>query len=82
MSGFESITPLQASSAKLITPSDTLDITPKPCQLYIGGAGNIKVDMAKTGTAIVFAAASGFLPINVTRVYATDTTASGIVAIW
>jgi hypothetical protein len=82
MSGFESITPLQASSAKSVTPNDTTDLDPKPCQLYIGGAGDVKVDMAKTGTAIVFAAASGFLPINVTRVYATGTTASGIVAIW
>ena len=53
------------------------------CVLYVGGAGDVKVKMAG-GNDVVFAgaAAGSFLPINVLQVFATDTTATNIVALW
>jgi len=53
------------------------------CALYIGVAGNVKVKMA-SGKDVVFLSvpAGSFMPINVTKVYATDTTATNIVALW
>lgn len=52
--------------------------------LYIGTGGDVKVDMKDTGTAVVFSGvqAGTLLPIAVTRVYSTDTTASDIVAVY
>jgi hypothetical protein len=83
---------LQAERAALVTPSNTVDIpyvggdgtTPSwPCVLYIGGAGNIRV-LTAGGDDVVFTGvlAGSFLPIQVTRVFATDTTATNIVALW
>jgi len=53
------------------------------CVLYVGGAGDVKVKMAG-GNDVVFAGATAgsFLPINVLQVFATDTTATNIVALW
>lgn len=83
---------LQAERAALVTPSNTVDIpyvggdgtTPSwPCVLYIGGAGNIRVQTAG-GDDVVFTGvlAGTFLPVQVTRVFATNTTATNIVALW
>ena len=72
-----------ANSAVAVTPHDTNDLTDTTRGLYIGVSGNIKVDMRDTGTAVVFTAAPvGILPIRVTRVYATDTAATNIVALY
>lgn len=51
--------------------------------LYVGGEGNLRVTTA-SGTSATFVGllAGTFLPINVTRVNATGTTATNIIAIW
>lgn len=83
---------LQAERAALVTPSDTVNIpfvggdentNNWPCVLYVGGAGNIRV-MTAGGDDIVFSAVpvGTFLPVQVIRVYATNTTATNIVALW
>lgn len=83
---------LQAERAALVTPSNTVDIpyvggdgtTPSwPCVLYIGGAGNIRV-LTAGGDDVVFIGvlAGTFLPIQVVRVFSTNTTATNIVALW
>jgi hypothetical protein len=83
---------LQAERAALVTPSNTVDIpyiggdgtTPSwPCVLYIGGSGNIRV-LTAGGDDVVFTGvlAGTFLPVQVTRVFATNTTATNIVALW
>jgi hypothetical protein len=68
--------------ARAVTTSDTTNIAPTR-GLYIGGAGNVVVDMAY-GTTITFVAVQGgtILPIQVTRIYATGTSATSIVALY
>lgn len=68
-----------------VVPSNTVDLT-KPCRgLYVGGAGDIMaVPLAAPGTAVLFKAvpAGTVLPIVATRVNATGTTATDIVALF
>lgn len=81
---------LQAGRAAAVTPSNTVDIpsvsggtSNNGCVLYVGGAGNLTVDTVG-GDAVTFVAvpAGSFIPVQVTRVYATGTTATSIVALW
>lgn len=67
-----------------VTPDDASDISGAPYYaLYIGVGGDVKVDLNGTGTAITFKnlASGQMLPIIVDRVYATDTTATNILAL-
>lgn len=71
------------TNAAAVTPSDTVNI-PRTTGLYVGGAGNLKVDMAGDGkTTVTFSAVpvGTILPISVQRVYATGTTATLILAL-
>lgn len=71
-----------ARSASAVTPNDSTDIDATKA-LYVGTTGNIKVIMADGGSAVTFTnCAVGYHPLRVTRVYSTDTTASGIVALY
>ena len=73
-----------ATDATSITPSDSTDLAGGATKgLYIGGAGNVKVDMAD-GTTITFTALSAGIihPISAKRVYVTDTTATLILAVY
>ena len=71
-----------AYDAATITPNDGTDI-PVTRGLYVGTGGNLRVTMAY-GTDVLFPAVpSGFiLPVQVKRVWATNTAASGIVALY
>jgi hypothetical protein len=72
---------MSAKDAVNVTPSDTtvLKLTKR---LYIGGAGNIKVQMS-SGAQPTFAVTAGqMIDLNVTKVLATGTTATGIVALY
>ncbi len=73
-----------ASNAAAVTPSDTVDLADVTRGVYVGVAGDVKVNMATSGTSIVFTAvaAGSILPIRVTRILATGTTATNIVAVW
>jgi hypothetical protein len=72
-----------ADEAAAVTKSDAT-ILPTTRGLYIGTTGDVAVTMARTGAAIVFTAVPGgvILPIRVTQVLSTGTTASNIVALW
>jgi hypothetical protein len=81
---------LQAGRAAAVTPSNTVDIpsvsggtSNNGCVLYVGGAGNLRVDTIG-GDDVTFTGvlAGSFIPVQVTRVYATGTTATSIVALW
>lgn len=69
-----------------VTPNDTTDLSRSPTRgLFIGGAGSgaLKVDLAD-GSTVSFASllANTLLPIAVTRVYATGTNVTGVVALY
>jgi S-adenosylmethionine synthetase len=65
-----------------VTPSDSI-VFAATRALYVGVAGDIVVDGAKRGTQVTLtAAAAGEHPWQVTRVYSTGTTATGIVALY
>ena len=69
--------------AAAVTPSDGTDLTNTTRGLFIGGAGNVTVIMANGETVTFTAPVVGtILPIRVTRVKATGTTATAIVALW
>lgn len=72
-----------AHSAAAVTTSDSA-VIPVTRALYIGTAGNITVTMAVDGTSVLFVGVQGgtLLPLQVTRVYATGTTATNIVALY
>ena len=83
----------QGYNAQVVTPSNTTDLSlaggsfknPQStgALLFVGTAGNIQVTMVG-GQTVVFnnIAAGTFLPIQVKRVWATNTTASNIIAIF
>ncbi len=73
---------LPAQGADAVTPDDATDLATTARSLYIGGTGDVKVDMAD-GTTETFAVvpAGTVLPIAVKRVYATGTTATSILAL-
>ena len=82
---------LQVSRAAAVTPSDTVDIPyvgypsgpTLACVIYTGSGGDIRV-MTDGGDDVTFVSTNPgtFLPVQVNRVFATDTTATNILALW
>ena len=77
----------QGTTGVIVTPSDTVDITGinpnTPATLFVGTGGNIQVITIGGSTLILKNIADGsFLPIQVTRVMATSTTAEDIIALF
>lgn len=72
-----------AENAVAVVPNDSSDLTNTARALYIGGAGNVKVDTS-AGNTVTFNAlpAGAILPVRVKRVYSTGTTATNIVSIF
>ena len=83
------------TNASTITLSDTISDTSNPeaytiyaddnngCVLYVGNTGNVRVLTAGNDDVTFVGIPSGsFVPVQVKRVYATDTTATDIVALW
>lgn len=64
-----------------IIPSDSDDLEVITRCIYVGTAGDIKID-TKNSTALVFKNATGFLPIRATKLYSTDTTATDILGLY
>jgi uncharacterized protein YabE (DUF348 family) len=72
-----------ATSASTITPSDGTDLTANVRAIYVGGAGNLTVQMAGDASQVTFTAVSvgTLLPIQVSRVLATGTTATLLIGL-
>ncbi len=70
-----------AEEGVAVTTSDTVNLVSPARALWVGVKGNVSVEMIGLGTAIVFVGAQGLLPVSVTRVNATLTTATNIVAL-
>lgn len=77
-SGLES----PAYGASAVTASNDTDLPTVSRSLFIGGSGNLVVDMAAGGTVTFTNVQVGILPVRVKRVRATGTTATNIVALW
>ncbi|MCK5292788.1 MAG: hypothetical protein KAR39_12335 [Thermoplasmata archaeon] len=72
-----------ASNAMAIIPSDTIDLEQTTRGLYVGSSGNVKVTMAGGQTILFGGLLAGMIyPLRVTRVYLTDTEATGIVGVY
>ena len=72
-----------AKDAFAITGNDSTDLTTSTRGIYIGGAGNLKVDMVSGNTVTFTGVLAGVVyPIRARRVYATGTTATGIIGLW
>lgn len=69
-------------SAAAVTPSDTVDLTNTSRSIFVGGAGNV-VAIMFDGTTVTFTGvtAGTILPIRATRIKATGTTATNMVAL-
>ena len=73
-----------ATAAVAVTPSDTVNLATTSRALYVGVTGDLTVimrdDTTNTGV-LIKAAAVGYHPLRVTRVNATNTTATNIVSL-
>lgn len=66
-----------------IAPDDVDDLDDVTRAIWVGTGGNVKVDLKGSGTVTLNNVADGtMLPLRVTKVHATDTTASNMVALW
>jgi hypothetical protein len=73
-----------AVNAVAVTPDDNNDLADVTRFLYVGGTGDVTVNMLGTGSAIQLKAVpvGTLLPIWVTRVKATGTSATNLVALY
>jgi len=66
-----------------VTPDDANDLARVSVELMVGVGGTVKIDTLGGQTGVTFTAVAGFrYRIRATRVYATGTTATGIVALY
>ncbi|CDZ26305.1 hypothetical protein [Neorhizobium galegae] len=71
-----------AASGFSITPSDSSDLPETTRALYVGTGGHLSVRMLSGETlALSNVPAGGLLPLRVTRVFATGTTAAAITGL-
>lgn len=72
-----------ARSATTVAPNDSTDLPHVSRAIYVGQTGDLSVVLAD-GDQVVFEAVPGgaVLPIRVSGVNATGTTASAILSLW
>lgn len=72
-----------ATDGAQVTPDDSNDLGYVTRAVYIGGAGDVHVTL-KYGAEITLrgVGAGTVLPIRVSRVWASNTTATDLVALW
>lgn len=72
-----------ARSASTVAPNDTLDLPFVSRALYVGQSGSLSVEMADGGIVTFEGVPAGsMLPIRVSKVRATDTSATAIITLW
>ncbi len=72
-----------ARDAVPVTPDDSADLSALPRALFVGQTGHVAATMAG-GQTVTFqnCQAGSILPVRVSRVMLTGTTAGGILALW
>jgi hypothetical protein len=80
---------LQVGRAANVTTSDSQDIPSvsggenNGCVLYVGTGGNVRVTTVGYDDVVFSNVPSGsFIPVQVLKVWATNTTALNIIALW
>jgi len=67
--------------AEDVSPNNSTDLPHITKAIYVGGAGDVKIDLTQGGTVTLKAVPVGtFLQVEAKRVYATGTTATLMVA--
>lgn len=82
---FESLTPgleSPATGAAQISPSDVTDLATVSRALHAADSGSVQVTMLDGNVVTLTIAAGSILPVRVTRIWATGTTATGLVALF
>ncbi len=71
-----------AGRAAAVTPNDSADLPVAANRLYIGVAGDVTcIPVGQAGSVLFKAAPVGILNVSVSRVLATGTTATNILAL-
>lgn len=72
-----------ARDAAAIVPNDSINLAAMPRAIYVGQGGNVSAVMAG-GQVIAFqnVPSGAMLPVRVSRVNATGTTAGALIALW
>ena len=72
-----------ARDAAAVTPRDSAQISRVARALYVGGSGDVKL-VTEEGNTVTFQdiVAGSILPVKATKVFATGTTATNIVALF
>lgn len=67
-----------------VTPADGTDLPDGACSaIYVTGAGNVSVNLAAGGTAVLTSLSAGeIVRVNASRILSTSTTATGIKALY
>jgi len=74
--------PMYPGGAAAITPSDT-DNLHKPSVVYVGATGAVRVLTAQGDDVVFLGVPTGaVVPVQVVRVFATNTTATSLVGIY
>ena len=73
-----------ARKAAAVTPHDSNALTDTPKALYVGGAGNLVCRLVDDSADVTFVGvvAGSILPVRVSHVRSTSTTATSIVALY
>ena len=80
---FTNTGPTSSTHAAVVVPSDTADLAFASKGVWVGGAGDLVVTMMG-GEKVKFTAvpAGTLLPICVSRIWSTSTTATLVLVIW
>lgn len=80
---FASVLDSPSTDGFAVTPDDNTDVEFITRYLYIGGAGDVSL-VTKGGSTLTFSGltAGTLLPVRVSRVMATGTTATNILALY
>lgn len=78
------VTPQSELEGEAVTPSDSTDLPSGPCSaIYVTGAGNVNINLAGGGTAVLTGLSAGqIVHAPASRILATSTTATGIFALY
>lgn len=71
-----------AQSWANVVKSDSTTYQPKPKALYVGGAGDVVLQDTQGNSATFACVAGQILPMRPYKIMSTNTTATGIVALY